>query len=81
MDSGPQNQTTMKGCPGKETRKRLTKSMKPVFGRIAGCPRIRNLNVSSDTSIASLIRCLISLLRYYPRASTVPLSGMSGIIS
>jgi hypothetical protein len=81
MNSGPQNQTTMKGRPGKETRKRLTKSMKPASGRIAGCLGIRNLNVSSDTSITSLIRCSISLLRYYPWASIVPSSGALGVIS
>jgi hypothetical protein len=36
-----------------ELGRKLTKSMKPAFGRIMGCPKIRNLKVSPSTSIVS----------------------------
>jgi hypothetical protein len=71
----------MKGHPGKEIGKRLTKSMKPTSGHITGCPGIKNLNVPSSMSIASLTRYSISLLRYGPRVSIDPSSGALGVIS
>ena len=52
--------------------------MKPVSGRITGCPGIENTALASP--MAYLMHCMTSLSWSIPWASVVPMSYAPGVI-